>query len=58
MRPGKDIPDGPLELTGRPIPSPVAQQDPEPDERLDRLVDLQSAGSFPASDPPSSWAGA
>ena len=32
--------------------------DPDPDERLDRLVDLQSAGSFPASDPPSSWAGA
>ena len=43
-----------------PLALPEAQKtaDPVSNERLDRLVDLQSAGSFPASDPPSSWAGA
>lgn len=38
--------------TGRPAPGPGAGG------RADQRVDAESAASFPASDPPSDWAGA
>lgn len=43
--------------TRRPVPRPTTTRSDER-TRLDRLVDEMAADSFPASDPPSSWAGA